>query len=100
MLFYYIFHSIAMGGINSSLVNMIFDYAPHSLRADALAISQAASGVAGFLATLAVSPVVSLMQAGGNSLFGLTVYPQQVISLFSLVLMGVLILFLRKAVIK
>ncbi|MBO5199654.1 MAG: MFS transporter [Clostridia bacterium] len=100
MLFYFIFHSIAMGGINSSLVNMIFDYAPHSLRADALAISQAASGVAGFLATLAVSPVVSLMQAGGNSLFGLTVYPQQVISLFSLVLMGVLILFLRKAVIK
>lgn len=46
---YYIFHGIAMGGINSALINLVFNYVSPDKRADSLAITQAAAGLAGFL---------------------------------------------------
>ncbi|MEE0945405.1 MAG: MFS transporter [Acutalibacteraceae bacterium] len=95
MVIFYIFHGIAIAGVNSSLMNMVFDYSPVEKRADTLAISQAASGLAGFLATLAVSPLVSLIQRKGLHIFGITVYAQQVISLISLVIIIFLIAYLK-----
>lgn len=83
---YFAFHSIAMGGINSALTNLVFDYVPHEKRADSLAFSQALAGVAGFLATLAMSPLVDYIQSNGNRLFGVFVYAQQVTSLVAVIL--------------
>lgn len=65
---YYILYGIAMGGVNSALINMIFDYVPHENRADSLAVSQALSGVTGFLTTLAVNPIVDYIQNNGNKI--------------------------------
>lgn len=92
---YCIFHGIAMGGINSALINMIFDYAPYENRADALAISQAASGVVGFLTTLAVSPLVAFIQRKGIRILGFSLYAQQVVTIISLVIIVFVIIYVK-----
>lgn len=81
---YSILHAISMAGINSALINLVFDNVPSEKRADSLAISQALSGVAGFVATLCISPLVEHIQKNGNRLFGLNIYAQQVTSLIAL----------------
>lgn len=98
--FYYIFHGIAMGGINSALINLVFDYVSPDKRADSLAICQAASGVAGFLSTLVFSPIITAIQQNGNSLFGIPLYAQQLVSVISLVLTAAAIVYVRKMFIK
>lgn len=96
---YYICHGIAQGGINSALINLIFDYVTPDRRADSLAICQAGAGIAGFLTTLAVSPLVTAIQRNGNSLLGVPVYAQQVLSAAALFFTAVTILFVRYKVI-
>jgi MFS family permease len=82
---YYLCSGIAMGGINSALINMIYDYVSIEKRADSLAVCQASSGLVGFLATLASSVFVSYVQNSGNRLLGIEMYAQQVVSLISCV---------------
>ena len=82
---YYILHGVAMGGVNSGMFNLVFDCAGLEERADALAICQSVSGLTGFLTTLAFSAVVAGLQQGGNQLFGMTVYAQQLLSVVSFV---------------
>lgn len=97
---YHIFHGIAFGGINSALTNLIFDYVPEEKRADSLAITQAFAGAIGFLTTLAVSPLVTLIQANGNTVLGLPVYAQQLMSVFGVVATIGLIVYVRCVFIK
>lgn len=99
-LLYYLFHGVAMSGINSALINLIFDYVDKETRADALAVSQATAGAAGFAATLCVSPLVSYIQSQGNRLFGLPVYAQQVTSVVAIIFTVVTILYLHFVIIR
>ena len=82
---YYVLNAIAMGGINSALTNLCFDYVDVDKRADALAVSLAVAGIFGFVTTLVVSPLVTYVQANGNMLFGMHVYAQQVLSLLAFI---------------
>ncbi len=97
---HYALHGFAMGGISSALINLIFDYVPSEKRADSLAVSQAAAGLAGFLTTLAVSPLVSHIQARGNTFLGFNLYAQQVVSIISVILILAVIVYVRKVLIK
>ena len=82
---YYALYAVAMGGINSALTNLVFDYVAPAARSNALALSQAVSGLAGFLTTLVVSGLVTHIQESGNTLFGMSVYAQQVVSALAFV---------------
>ena len=97
---YYVLNGIAMGGINSALTNMIFDYVPHESRANSLAICQAIAGVVGFLSTLAVSPLVSYIQGNGNRVLGISMYAQQFISIISVLFVVLSILYVRGAILN
>lgn len=97
---YLILHSIAMAGINSATINLIYDYVDKEKRIGALALKSTFAGFAGFFATLIVSPLVSFVQASGNSLWGISVYAQQVVSAISVVLLVLLILYLNLVVRK
>lgn len=89
---YLLLYYAGMAGINSSVINLIYDYVGVEKRTSALALKSALAGVAGFLTTLVVSPFVSFMQENGNVLFGVNVYAQQVLSLIScLCSLGVLL---------
>ena len=59
---YYICQAIAQAGINSALINLVYDYVDLSRRADAIAVTQTVSGVVGFLTTLVVGVLVSFVQ--------------------------------------
>ncbi|MBR6523408.1 MAG: MFS transporter [Clostridia bacterium] len=97
---YEIFMAAAMGGINSAEINLIFDYAIPEKRKNALSVKYAFCGVCGFFATLAVTPLVNYIQRSGNRIFGVPIYAQQILSLVSLTLSIVLILFIDKVVIR
>lgn len=97
---YNILHGIALGGINSALINLIFDYVPIEKRADSLAITQALAGLTGFLTTLCISPLVSFIQSNGNKVFGLPIYAQQFVSMIALVFTLLTIFYTRCAFIK
>lgn len=95
---YTVFSAVSMAGINSSIVNLIYDFAPTEKRSQAIALNYALSGVVGFLTTCAVSPLVSKIQAMGNTVFGLNVYPAQVVSGISVVVILGLIAYMMKTV--
>lgn len=97
---YCILHGIAMGGVNSALVNLIFDYAPEESRSDSLAVCQALSGIVGFFTTLTLSPVISLVQNNGNKIFGISIYAQQLLAVVSFVLSAFLVFYVRKFLVK
>ncbi len=88
-----ILYSMYSGGSNSAKINMVFDMVAHDQVSDALAFSQAVSGVVGFGATLLVSPLVSMIQKNGNTFFGIPVYAQQVLSVLALILTAVQIVY-------
>ena len=97
---YYLLHGIAMGGINSALINLIFDYVDVEKRANSLAITQAVAGVTGFVTTLLISPVISSIQKNGLSLFGMTIYAQQLVTFIALAITGFAIIYIRKVLMK
>ena len=96
---YYILHGIAMGGINSALINLIYDYIEPERRADSLAVTQAASGLVGFLTTLCISPIISAIQANGDKVFGISIYAQQFVTVISLLFTVCAILYVRFVII-
>lgn len=97
---YYIIHGIALGGINSALINLIFEYIPREKGADALAVTQAVAGLVGFLTTLCVSPLISYIQNSGNTLFGMPLYAQQLVTIIALSFTVLAILYTRCVYIK
>lgn len=97
---YYICNAIAMGGINSALINLCYDYVEEEKRADALAISLAIAGVFGFFATLAVSPLVTCIQTNDNTIFGIHAYAQQVLSVIAFIMTVLTILYVSVFLVK
>lgn len=95
---YYFFFGIAMGGISSSTINLIFDYVDSEKISDSFAITQAVSGLVGFLSTVILSTLVSFVKANGNSIFGINAYAQQICSLISLLVTVSLVIYLKKVI--
>jgi hypothetical protein len=91
---YYILYSVGFAGINSSIINLIYDYVDDDRRTNALALVNAASGFVGFFATLAVSPLVAAIQNNGNKIFGINLYAQQLLSMISIVFVLLIIVYL------
>lgn len=94
-LLYNLCAGIANGGISSALANLIFDYVPPEKRADSLALCQSCSGVAGFLSTLVMSPVVEAVQENGNRILGLPIYAQQFASFIALIFTAATIFYIH-----
>ncbi len=90
---HYALYAIAMGGINSALINLVFDMVPQEMRSNGLALSQSLSGVVGFVTTLAISGLVSGIQENGNTFLGLNVYAQQVTSAIAFILTILAVLY-------
>jgi len=90
---YTVLYSIASAGITSGILNLTYDYVSYQNRTSALALSGAISGIAGFLTTLAVTPLVNYIQNNGNKFLGINIYAQQLLSIISLIFLVGLIVF-------
>ena len=71
---------VGSAAIAISSTNLLLEITPIEHHATALSINTVITGVLSFLATLAVSPLIDFMQNRGNTLFGMTVYAQQLLS--------------------
>lgn len=91
---YYLLYMAGMAGINSAVINLVYDYVQSEHRTGALALQQTFSGMAGFLTTLLISPFVEYVQGHNNCLFGVSVYAQQILSLISCILIVFLLLYM------
>jgi uncharacterized BrkB/YihY/UPF0761 family membrane protein len=89
-----------MGGINSALINLCYNYVSAEKRVHALAITQALAGLAGFFATLVASLLVDKIQMSGNKIFGISMYAQQFMSLIAFLLTVVVIIYVSIALIN
>ena len=91
--------AIAMAGINSGVINLIYDYVVPAERAVAMGVKNALGGILAFLTALVSGFVLDNIQsAGGFKLFGFNLYAQQVLAFFSCVSVSLLIVYMRKVV--
>ncbi len=78
---FYILYAVTLAGMNSGIMNVIFDYVDREKRNGAVAMLYTVGGLVGFAATLAVKPIVDYVQKNGNSfLFFDHIYAQQILS--------------------
>lgn len=94
---YYVLYAVGMAGINSGAINLIYDYVNPENRTGALALQNTLAGFCGFLTTLIVSALVSSIQTT-NTIFGISAYAQQVVSIIGAIVVLVTILYLNTAV--
>ena len=96
---YSVLYAASMAGINSGIINLVYDFVPRENRTGALAVKNTLAGFAGFFTTLAVSPLVEYIQRKGNKfLFFDSIYAQQVLSAFSVVMIIICIVYLNLVV--
>lgn len=93
-------YAFSLGGTNSSRTNLCLDYVSHADRRYILGIKAAISGIAGFLATLLASSIVKHIESNRNTLFGIPIYPQQLLfagsAILTLILAFGFLPFLKK----
>lgn len=97
---YTMLQAMAMGGINSAVINLIFDYVIPEKRTLTLAVRQTIYGIVGFLTTTLAAPLLQLIQNAGNRFLGMQVYGQQVLSVIALVCTLLMLLYVDRVVIK
>ena len=98
-LVYVCLHAFAMAGINSGVINLIYDYVPSDDRAVAMGVKNALGGILGFFVALFSGFLLSKIQAvGGFCFFGMTVYAQQVLSVLSFVATVALVIYMRTVI--
>ena len=95
---HYCLYGVSLAGINSGLMNIIFDFVPHEKRPAALGIKNTAAGVAAFAAAIVGRELLNAIQHDGNRFFGFELYAQQVLSALSALIILVLIFYIRRVV--
>ena len=96
---FYVFYAITMAGMNSGIMNLIFDYVPHEKRTGAVAILYTIVGLLGFLTTLIAKPFVDTVQKNGNRfLFFEGWYAQQILSLVGMLLTVATLIYINTRV--
>ncbi len=83
-------YAFCLGGSNSARINLCLDYANREDRRYILGIKSSISGVIGFCATLLASALVECVESSGNMLFGIPVFPQQILFAISAVMLLIL----------
>ncbi len=97
---YVIVNAVYAAGVNNGVNNIIFDYVPAELCTNAFAVKGLVGGSISIIATFIGAAVVSAMQKAGNTLFGIAVYPQQLLSFVTCLLFIVLVFYVKNIIAK
>ena len=95
VIIYTALYDISCAGTSQNLLNIPYSYVDRKYFVEASAIKASISGLCGFGASLIGSAILSTMQQNGNTLFGITVYGQQVLSAISFVIAIIGIIFVK-----
>ena len=95
-LVYVCIHAFAMAGINSGVINLIYDYVAPSDRAVAMGVKNALGGIIAFLVALVAGFILSAIQeADGIVILGIRLYAQQFLAFISFAITLLLIVYMR-----
>ena len=97
---YTILYNVACAGTSQNMMNMVYSYVDSKYFVQASAIKYSVSGLCGFGASMLASRILGAVQANGNTVFGVSLYGQQLLSAISFVLVIVCILFVKLVVEK
>ena len=98
-LVYISMYSFAMAGINSGVINLIYDYVNPKDRSVAMGVKNALGGIIAFFVALGAGFILSAVQkAGGFVIFGINLYAQQLLAAISFVITLCLIFYMRKVI--
>ena len=92
---YTILYNCCFAGIGVNMLNIVYSFVPAEYFVQASAIKNSIGGVCGFLASIVAGIFLDHVQTNGNMLFGMHVYAQQVLSLVSVVIIVIAILFTK-----
>ena len=95
---YSVLLAVSYAGIGSASYNLIYEQFGSENSVPIIAFSNAVSGTVGFLTTLAVSPLIALIQRNGNVIFGIPLYAQQLVSFIAFLITVAVIFYLKSAV--
>ncbi len=99
-LVYTCLYAFSMAGINSGIINLIYDYVSDGERAAAMGIKNALGGILAFFTSLLSGFILSVVQKnGGIHLFGFTLYAQQLLAFLSFTTTALLIIYMRKVIV-
>lgn len=90
---YTVFYNASLAGTSANLINMTYSYVDEGYFVHGMAICNAIKGVLGFVTSLVAGSVVKFVEGNGNMFMGFNVYGQQVLSVFSLVIVVCAVLF-------
>ncbi len=100
MAVYTVLFRVSQAGISQNTLNMCYSYVPQEDLMNALVIRSALSGLLGFLSSLAGSRILTAVQSAGNTVLGLPMHGQQLLSLLSFALLMAALAFGRFVVEK
>ena len=100
IIIYTILNNISKAGIVQNNSNMTYSYVKSEYIVQAMAIKQSIAGVLGFVASLIGSRILSAVQTAGNSVFGIPMYGQQLLSIISILFIVGAIAFAKLVVEK
>ena len=92
---YVVMYNVSCAGTSQNMLNIPYSYVDRKYFVEASAIKASISGICGFGASLIGSMILEAVQKNGNTLFGITVYGQQVLSAISFVIAVIGILFVK-----
>ncbi len=80
-----VLYSVSMAGTNQNSYNIIYSYVESDFIVEAMSVKNCIGGLMGFFASIIGGKVLSAVSANGNTVFGIHMYGQQLLSLISLV---------------
>ncbi len=92
---YTVIYNVSCAGTSQNLINLTYSYVDRKYFVQASAVKFSISGLCGFGASMLGSHILNSVQNNGNSLFGITVYGQQVLSAISLAIVLAGIVFVN-----
>lgn len=95
-----VFYSMSMAGINQNNFNISYSYVDSAYITQAIALKNSIAGLCGFGASFLGGKILAAIQNNGNSLWGVPMYGQQLLSFISFILVGAAILFTRLVIAK
>ena len=92
-------YGFSMAGINSGVINLVYDYVEHDDRATAMGVKNALGGILAFFTALLSGVIMSAVQKNGSlHILGTTVYAQQLLSLLSALTVFGLVIYMRRVI--
>ena len=85
MFIYSALSGIGSAGANANTSNIVYSYVEADFISQAMAFRSSISGVVGFLGALVGAKIMDIIQANGNMVFGIYMYPQQLMAFISFV---------------